>query len=186
MGGDGFWWGPASRTRPLFCPGAVESWMFPYHLISPRLVETKSFGQSAVCHGAKNGNHGNPGLFHGEPFFFIRATISREDDTGTRSIRESETRSHRRSIPWSRVQCVNVSSWTEQTTRRRERDFLTVWCDFNSAVRESPTRGSPITHNSGSASRCWPIWHRRRLVNSTPSYNLSRSRRCTGTWWVSV
>ncbi|EGI59780.1 hypothetical protein G5I_12067 [Acromyrmex echinatior] len=30
--------------------------------------------------------------------------------------------------------------WTEQTTRRRERDFLTVWCDFNSAVRESNQR----------------------------------------------
>lgn len=93
MGGDGFWWGPASRTRPLFCPGAVESWMFPYHLISSRLVETKSFGRSAVCHGAKNGNHGNPGLFHGEPFFLserrsvARTTLERVRYVSLRRVR---------------------------------------------------------------------------------------------------
>lgn len=170
---------PPRQTRPLFCPGAAKSWdaaLFPYHAY-PRLVETKSFDRSAVCHGAKNGNHTHGDKarapFPRENFFLTRATEgppTREIDAGVTSPDRSRS---------SRVQCARSS---DEKERERE-DFNSVW-RFEAAVCEFPRATPGAATPFKSTSRCWPTWHRQRLVNSIPSYSLSRSRRCTVTWWV--
>ncbi|CAL1680339.1 unnamed protein product [Lasius platythorax] len=60
MGGNGFLQGVRpSRPGPFFAQGlpspGTRRCSLPHAY--PRLVETKSFDRSAVCHGAKNGNH---------------------------------------------------------------------------------------------------------------------------------
>lgn len=132
MGGDGFWWDPAPWTRPLFRPGAAEGpGEFPYHLISPVwLRPSRSDGRQSVTR-RRTGTTVYPGLSHGEPFFFVRATVGREDDTPEPAVRHARVRDGAIVPPSSSSSSVissvvrkrkASSSWTERQETRLARD----------------------------------------------------------------